>query len=73
MEGHPQSLLYKLLIGPHTGVCDRINAAYTVVDFFLMDFGRWGEFSASSRSGRRDLSRTGWRGKDSCGQRDGWS
>src|SRR5207248_7881338 len=27
-----------LLIGPHTGVRDRINAAYTVADFFLMDF-----------------------------------
>ena len=38
VEGHPQSVQYKLLIGPHTGVRDRINAAYTVADFFLMDF-----------------------------------
>jgi len=38
VEGHPQSVQYKLLIGPHTGVRDRINAAYTVADLFLMDF-----------------------------------
>jgi len=42
VEGHPQSVLYKLLIGPHTGVRDRINAAYTVADFFLMDFAPGG-------------------------------
>ena len=38
VEGHPKSVLYKLLIGPRTGTRDRINAAYTVADFFLMDF-----------------------------------
>jgi mannose-6-phosphate isomerase-like protein (cupin superfamily) len=36
VEGHPKSVLYKLLIGPRTD--DRIHAGYTVVDFFLMDF-----------------------------------
>jgi mannose-6-phosphate isomerase-like protein (cupin superfamily) len=36
--GHPKSVLYKLLIGPRTAARDRINAAYTVADFFLMDF-----------------------------------
>lgn len=36
--GHPNSVLYKLLIGPRTGTRDRINATYTVADFFLMDF-----------------------------------
>jgi len=36
--GHPTSVLYKLLIGPHTAARDRINATYTVADFFLMDF-----------------------------------
>lgn len=36
--GHPTSVLYKLLIGPRTAARDRINAAYTVADFFLMDF-----------------------------------
>lgn len=36
--GHPKSVLYKLLIGPRTATRDRINAAYTVADFFLMDF-----------------------------------
>jgi mannose-6-phosphate isomerase-like protein (cupin superfamily) len=38
VEGHPTSVLYKLLIGPHTATRDRINAAYEVADFFLMDF-----------------------------------
>ena len=38
VEGHPQSVLYKLLIGPRTGTRDRINATYAVADFFLMDF-----------------------------------
>ena len=42
VEGHPQSVLYKLLVGPHTGVRDRINAAYTIADFFLMDFAPGG-------------------------------
>ncbi len=40
--GHPNSVLYKLLIGPHTGTRDRINATYTVADFFLMDFAPGG-------------------------------
>jgi mannose-6-phosphate isomerase-like protein (cupin superfamily) len=40
--GHPASVLYKLLIGPHTGTRDRINATYTVADFFLMDFAPGG-------------------------------
>jgi mannose-6-phosphate isomerase-like protein (cupin superfamily) len=38
VEGHPNSVLYKLLIGPRTAARDRINATYTVADFFLMDF-----------------------------------
>ena len=38
VEGHPKSVLYKLLIGPRTAKRDRINAAYQVADFFLMDF-----------------------------------
>jgi mannose-6-phosphate isomerase-like protein (cupin superfamily) len=36
--GHPKSVLYKLLIGPRTATRDRINATYTVADFFVMDF-----------------------------------
>lgn len=40
--GHPKSVLYKLLIGPRTAARDRINAAYTVADFFLMDFASGG-------------------------------
>jgi mannose-6-phosphate isomerase-like protein (cupin superfamily) len=40
--GHPKSVLYKLLIGPRTGTRDRINATYTVADFFVMDFAPGG-------------------------------
>jgi mannose-6-phosphate isomerase-like protein (cupin superfamily) len=40
--GHPKSVLYKLLIGPRTATRDRINATYTVADFFLMDFAPGG-------------------------------
>ena len=42
VEGHPTSVLYKLLIGPHIATRDRINAAYEVADFFLMDFAPGG-------------------------------
>ena len=42
VEGHPDSVLYKLLIGPRTAARDRINATYTVADFFLMDFAPGG-------------------------------
>jgi mannose-6-phosphate isomerase-like protein (cupin superfamily) len=42
VEGHPNSVLYKLLIGPHTATRDRINATYNVADFFLMDFAPGG-------------------------------
>jgi mannose-6-phosphate isomerase-like protein (cupin superfamily) len=40
--GHPNSVLYKLLIGPRMGTRDRINATYAVADFFLMDFAPGG-------------------------------
>jgi mannose-6-phosphate isomerase-like protein (cupin superfamily) len=40
--GHPTSVLYKLLIGPHTAARDRINSAYAVADFFVMDFAPGG-------------------------------
>jgi mannose-6-phosphate isomerase-like protein (cupin superfamily) len=40
--GHPDSVLYKLLIGPRSGARDRINATYAVADFFLMDFAPGG-------------------------------
>jgi mannose-6-phosphate isomerase-like protein (cupin superfamily) len=42
VEGHPKSVLYKLLIGPRTAARDRINATYAVADFFLMDFAPGG-------------------------------
>jgi mannose-6-phosphate isomerase-like protein (cupin superfamily) len=42
VEGHPKSVLYKLLIGPRSATRDRINAAYAVADFFLMDFAPGG-------------------------------
>lgn len=42
VEGHPNSVLYKLLIGPRKTARDRMNATYTVADFFLMDFAPGG-------------------------------
>jgi mannose-6-phosphate isomerase-like protein (cupin superfamily) len=42
VEGHPNSVLYKLLIGPRSAKRDRLNATYTVADFFLMDFAPGG-------------------------------
>ncbi len=42
VEGHPASVLYKLLIGPRTASRDRINATFEVADFFLMDFAPGG-------------------------------
>lgn len=42
VEGHPTSVLYKLLVGPHNAARDRINATYEVADFFLMDFAPGG-------------------------------
>ena len=42
VEGHPTSVLYKLLIGPRTGTRDRINATYVVADLFWMDFAPGG-------------------------------
>ncbi|MGC1905644.1 MAG: cupin domain-containing protein [Candidatus Acidiferrum sp.] len=42
LGGHPKSVLYKLMIGPRTASRDRINAAYAVADFFLMDFASGG-------------------------------
>ncbi len=42
VEGHPTSVLYKLLIGPRRAARDRVNATYEVADFFLMDFAPGG-------------------------------
>jgi mannose-6-phosphate isomerase-like protein (cupin superfamily) len=42
IEGHPNSVLYKLMIGPRSAARDRINATYAVADFFLMDFAPGG-------------------------------
>jgi mannose-6-phosphate isomerase-like protein (cupin superfamily) len=42
VEGHPTSVLYKLLLGPRTGKRDAIDEAYVVTSFFLMDFAPGG-------------------------------
>src|SRR5215475_10134946 len=42
VNGHPSSVLYKLLIGPRTSKRDRINAGHQLTDFFLMDFAPGG-------------------------------
>ncbi len=38
VEGHPTSVVYKLLLGPRSGTRDAIDDAYVIVSFFLMDF-----------------------------------
>jgi mannose-6-phosphate isomerase-like protein (cupin superfamily) len=42
VEGHPTSVLYKLLAGPRTGTRDAIDEAYVVVSLFWMDFAPGG-------------------------------
>ncbi len=42
VEGHPTSVLYKLLLGPRTGKRDAIDQAYVVTSFFWMNFAPGG-------------------------------
>jgi len=42
VEGHPTSVLYKLLVGPRAGKRDVIDEAYVVTSFFWMDFAQGG-------------------------------
>jgi mannose-6-phosphate isomerase-like protein (cupin superfamily) len=42
VEGHPTSVLYKLLLGPHTAKRDAIDLAYVVTSLFWMDFAPGG-------------------------------
>jgi mannose-6-phosphate isomerase-like protein (cupin superfamily) len=42
VNGHPNSVLYKLLIGLHTGKRDLIDEAYVMNSFFVMDFAPGG-------------------------------
>jgi len=42
VSGHPNSVLYKLLIGLHTGKRDLIDEAYVMNSFFWMDFAPGG-------------------------------
>ena len=42
VEGHPTSVLYKLLVGPRTGTRDAIDQAYVVTSLFWMDFAPGG-------------------------------
>jgi mannose-6-phosphate isomerase-like protein (cupin superfamily) len=42
VEGHPTSVVYKLLLGPRSGKRDAIDDAYVIVSFFWMDFAPGG-------------------------------
>jgi mannose-6-phosphate isomerase-like protein (cupin superfamily) len=42
VDGHPTSVLYKLLLGPRTGKRDAIDEAYVVTSLFWMDFAPGG-------------------------------
>lgn len=42
VQGHPSSVLYKLMLGPRTGTRDTIDSAYVVTSLFWMDFAPGG-------------------------------
>jgi len=42
VQGHPTSVLYKLLAGPRNGKRDAIDDAYVITSFFWMDFAPGG-------------------------------
>jgi mannose-6-phosphate isomerase-like protein (cupin superfamily) len=42
VDGHPNSVLYKLMAGPRTGKRDAIDDAYVVTSLFWMDFAPGG-------------------------------
>jgi mannose-6-phosphate isomerase-like protein (cupin superfamily) len=42
VQGHPTSVLYKLLAGPRKGKRDAIDTAYVITSFFWMDFAPGG-------------------------------
>jgi mannose-6-phosphate isomerase-like protein (cupin superfamily) len=42
VDGHPSSVLYRLLIGPRNGKRDALDEAYVVTSFFWMDFAPGG-------------------------------
>jgi len=42
VQGHPMSVLYKLLVGPRNGKRDAIDDAYVITSFFWMDFAPGG-------------------------------
>jgi mannose-6-phosphate isomerase-like protein (cupin superfamily) len=42
VQGHPTSVLYKLLVGPRSTKRDAIDDAYVITSFFLMDFAPGG-------------------------------
>jgi mannose-6-phosphate isomerase-like protein (cupin superfamily) len=42
VQGHPTSVLYKLLVGPRSGKRDAIDEAYVVTSFFWMNFALGG-------------------------------
>lgn len=42
VQGHPSSVLYKLMLGSRTGTRDTIDSAYVVTSLFWMDFAPGG-------------------------------
>ena len=42
VDGHPNSVLYRLLVGPRGGKRDAIDEGYVVTSFFQMDFAPGG-------------------------------
>lgn len=42
VQGHPSSVLYKLMLGSRTGTRDTIDSSYVVTSLFWMDFAPGG-------------------------------
>ncbi|PYV19306.1 MAG: cupin domain-containing protein [Acidobacteria bacterium] len=55
VEGHPSSVLYKLLVGDRKSTRDRIAAGYVVTSLFLMDFAPGGTNSPHHHESEEEI------------------
>ena len=73
VEGHPTSVLYKLLAGPRTGTHDAIDQAYVVVSLFWMDFAPGGtNFPHHHQAAEENISDRRWYGGNRRRRGHGW-
>jgi mannose-6-phosphate isomerase-like protein (cupin superfamily) len=55
VEGHPTSVLYKLLLGPRNAKRDAIDQAYVVTSFFWMNFAPGGTNDPHHHEGAEEI------------------